>query len=585
MFSIFKKISWFFKLRAKTYTLGIIALLLVAIFNAITPLIIGHVIDQITAETLTQSNLMVQVGLLLVLTVTTYGLNYGWNITIYTNSTLLESIMRNRLFDHFTKMDNNFFNHYRTGDLMAHATNDLESLRYVADDGVLTLTDAIVIGGTTLFSMFFFVDWQLTLLTIIPFPLLIVIARFLGKIINIRFRRTLESFARMNNHVQESIAGMRVIKSFGEERDNYDEFTDNTDYVIEENKRVYQADSAYGPGIEGVIGLTYILTLFFGMYFIAVDQITIGQLVAYFSYLSMMTWPLIAVGDLANTLERGNVSYDRINELLSVKSSIKEAENPVDRPVKGDINFDVESFSYSSDEEPILEQVRFYLKEGKTLGLVGKTGAGKSTIFRLLMREYDQYNGKITYNNINMKEFPTENLAGAIGYVSQDNFLFATTIRDNIRFGRPNLSQEDVEYYAKIADIHDDIIQFPDGYDTQTGEQGVSLSGGQKQRIAIARALAVDPEYLFLDDSLSAVDTQTESRILTNLKDVQHDRTTIVSAHRIGSIAYADQILVLEEGNIIGSGTHEELLDTNDWYRKVYEKQQLTEEIKEGGNE
>lgn len=585
MFAIFRKLGWFFRLRAKTYAIGVIALVLVAIFSAITPLIIGSVIDQITGETLTQSNLFLQVGLILLLAVIMYALRYVWRVMIFTNSTLLESVMRNRLFDHFTKMDNEFFNNYRTGDLMAHATNDLAALRFVAGGGVLTFTDSIVVGGTTLFSMFFFVDWQLTLLTILPFPLLIVIARFLGKIINKRFRRTLEAFARMNNHVQESIAGMRVFKSFGEEKENYEDFTDNTDNVVHENKKVYQADSAYEPGIESVIRATYILTIFFGTYFIAIDQISIGQLVAYFNYLSMMAWPLLAVGDLANTLERGNVSYDRVTELLSVESHIKEAKSPVDRPVKGDIDFDVDSFTYPGGSEPLLEQVRFYLREGETLGLVGKTGSGKSSVFRLLMREYDNYKGKISYGGINVKDYSTENLDGAIGYVSQNNFLFSTTIRENIRFGNPSLSQEEVEYYAKIADVHDDITRFPGGYDTEVGEQGVSLSGGQKQRIAIARALAVDPEYLFLDDSLSAVDTQTESRILTHLKDLQRNRSTIISAHRIGSIAHADQILVLEEGRVIGHGTHDELLNTNDWYRNMYEKQQLTEKVSEGGNE
>lgn len=583
MFAILKKLSWFFKLRWKSYLFGIIALMICALLSAITPLIIGRIIDQMIADTLTWQDLAVQSGLILIFAITMYALRYGWRTALFGNSTLLESIMRNRLFSHFTKMDSQFFNEYRTGDLMAHATNDLAALRFVAGGGILSITDSISVGSVTLFSMFFLVDWQLTLTTILPFPLLIIAARYLGKAINKRYRKSLESFSQMNNQVQESVGGMKVIKTFGDEENHYADFIKDTDNVVAKNREVYKVDSAYTPVIEGITGLTYVLTLFFGTYFISIGRISIGQLIAYFSYLSMMAWPLLAVGRVANTLERGNASYNRITKLLSYTSHLEKTENPIQTPVTGDIDFEIEEFTYPEGKNPVLKETKFHLNSGNTLGVVGHTGAGKSTLFKLLMRDYDHYQGQITYNQADLKKYSLDAISNGIGYVPQDTFLFSTTIRENIRFINPSLSQEEVEYFAQLADIHEDITQFPEGYDTKVGERGVSLSGGQKQRIAIARALATNAEFLILDDALSAVDAQTESQILANLRAIRKNESTIIATHRISSIMHADEIIVLEKGSIVERGKHAELLQNDGWYRRMYEEQQLQQKVEEGG--
>lgn len=583
VFEILKKLSWFFKLRWKSYTFGIIALMICALLSAITPLIIGNIIDQMIANTLTWENLAIQSGLILIFAITMYVLRYGWRTALFGNSTLLESIMRNRLFSHFTKMDSQFFNEYRTGDLMAHATNDLAALRFVAGGGILSITDSISVGSVTLFSMFFLVDWQLTLTTILPFPLLIFAARHLGKAINKRYRKSLESFSQMNNQVQESVGGMKVIKTFGEEEHHYADFIKDTDNVVAKNKEVYKVDSAYTPVIEGITGLTYVLTLFFGTYFISIGRITIGELIAYFSYLSMMAWPLLAVGRVANTLERGDASYNRVTTLLSYASHLEKTEDPIPTPVTGDIDFDIQEFTYPEGKSPVLKGTKFHLDSGNTLGVVGHTGAGKSTLFKLLMRDYDQYQGQITYNHADLKKYRLDAVANGIGYVPQDTFLFSTTIRENIRFVNPGLSQEEVEYFAQLADIHEDITQFPEGYDTKVGERGVSLSGGQKQRIAIARALATKAEFLILDDALSAVDAQTESQILANLRAIRKNESTIIATHRISSIMHADEIIVLDKGQIVERGKHAELLQNEGWYRRMYEEQQLQQKVEEGG--
>ncbi|MGP6139303.1 MULTISPECIES: ABC transporter ATP-binding protein [unclassified Jeotgalibaca] len=583
MFAILKKLGWFFKLRWKSYAFGVFGLIAVAILSAVTPLVLGSIIDQMVNGSLTFQSLALQSGMILVFAIAMYGLRYGWRVAIFGNSTLLESIMRNRLFSHFTKMDSQFFHKYRTGDLMAHATNDLAALRFVAGGGILSITDSIFIGGTTLFSMVFFVDWQLTLLTTLPFPLLIVAARYMGKAINKRYRKSLESFSQMNNRVQESVGGMKVIKTFGEEDAHYDDFTADIDNVIAKNRAVYQVDSAYSPIIEGITGLTYVLTLFFGTYFISIDRISIGQLIAYFSYLSMMTWPLLAIGRVANTLERGNASYNRVTDLLSQTSALKEAKNPITTPVTGDIDFMIDSFTYPDGKNVVLENAHFHLDSGNTLGIVGHTGSGKSTIFKLLLRDYDGYDGKISYDKKDIKQYSLDAVSHGFGYVPQGTFLFSTTVRENIRFVNPQLTQEEVENFAKLADIHDDIRQFPEGYDTQVGERGVSLSGGQKQRIAIARALATQAEFLILDDALSAVDAQTESRILDNLREIRRNESTIIATHRISSIMHADEIIVLDKGRIVERGTHAQLLANQGWYSEMYEEQQLQQKVDQGG--
>ncbi|MDO5037619.1 MAG: ABC transporter transmembrane domain-containing protein [Tissierellia bacterium] len=585
MFDILKKLSWFFKLRWKSYLMGIIALGLCALFSAATPFLLGRVIDGIAQGSLSLRDLIFNTGLIMGLALVMYGLRYVWRSTIFGNSTLLESIMRNRLFDYFTKMDAIFFNNYRTGDLMAHATNDLAALRFVAGGGILTLVDSIFVGSINLLSMFFIVDWKLTLYTLLPFPLLILVSRFLGQSIMRRFRGALEAFSKMNDQVQESVSGMKVIKSFGEEADDYQDFSQATGHVVEKNRRVYQVEAAYLPVIEIITGLTYVLALFFGSYFVSINRISIGDLIAFFSYLAMMAWPLLAVGRLVNILERGNASYDRIVDLLSHQSHIEEVENPIENPQWGDISFDIESFSYPGEDQPTLRELAFHLEEGQTLGLVGRTGSGKSTIFKLLTRDYDHYEGQIRYGGENIKAYRKDDLLEAIGYVPQDNFLFVDTIRENIRFARPDLDQEGVEYYAKLAHIHEDIIRLPQGYDTMVGERGVSLSGGQRQRVAIARALAKNPDFLILDDALSAVDAQTEEKILKSLRDHPGARTRIIASHRLSAVMEAQEILVLDQGRVLERGTHQELLAQGGWYREMFDQQELQQNLEEGGED
>ncbi|PTQ84255.1 ATP-binding cassette subfamily B protein [Trichococcus patagoniensis] len=582
--SIFKKLSWFFRQEWKSYFVGVFFLIIVAILQVVSPRVVGIIIDEIALGTLTMASLWKWSAIILIAGILQYLFRYIWRMKIWGTSAELEKILRSRLFKHFTEMDAIFFQKYRTGDLMAHATNDLNAIRMVAGAGILTLADSISSGGITLFTMFFLIDWRLTLIAMIPLPALTLVSRILGQKMHKRFRKAQAAFSNLNDKTQESVSGVKVIKTFGEEEEDIHDFEAMTKDVVVKNKAVYLVDALFDPAIQLILGLSFALTIIFGGRFVVEGSISIGQLVSFFSYIGMMAWPMLAVGRLFNVLERGSASYSRIDELLKEKSTIQEQKDAIRTPVTGDLDFQVSSFGYPNSAEISLRDVGFHLERGQTLGIVGRTGSGKSTIFRLLLREYDQYAGSINYNGIDIRDYSLDALLSGIGYVPQDNFLFSSDVRENIRFADPSLSQQQVEEAARLTAIHQDILGFPDGYDTLVGERGVSLSGGQKQRIAIARALVTEPELLILDDSLSAVDAKTEEAILTGLKEKRADQTTIIAAHRISSVMHANEIIVLDEGRIVERGTHYELMEQDGWYRRMYEKQQLETKL-EGADE
>lgn len=581
---IFKRLSWFFKQEKKSYLIGIAGLLIVALLQLIPPRIIGIVVDEIDTNTITQESLTYWLLILASTAVFQYILRYIWRVRIWGNAAKLEQIVRKQLYDHFTNMDNQFFQKYRTGDLMAHATNDLRGLRMVAGGGILTMADALSVGLTTLLAMLFIVDWRLTLLAIIPLPFLALASRVLGRKLHLRFRDAQAAFSQLNDKVQESIQGIKVIKTFGQEKEDIEEFSVQTDNVVLKNKSVYKIDSLFDPTITFIMGISYFLTILVGGLLISGNEISIGDFVTFINYIGMLVWPMFAIGRLFNIIERGSASYDRIENLLNEDTSIEERQGAVNEPISGELNYAVDSFRYPDDNSEALNAIHFKLQAGGTLGIVGKTGAGKTTILKLLLREYDEYKGKIAYGRYDIRDYTLDALLKHVGYVPQDNYLFSNTIRENIRFADPSLSQDAVEAAAKLADIHEDIIELPEGYDTEVGERGVSLSGGQKQRISIARAILINPELMILDDSLSAVDAKTEESILSGLKKIRAGQTTIIAAHRISSVMHAEEIIVIDDGKIVERGTHNELLAVDGWYKDMFEQQQLERKI-EGGDE
>ncbi|WP_417637467.1 ABC transporter ATP-binding protein [Enterococcus faecalis] len=577
--SIFKKLGWFFKQEKKSYIIGVFSLMMVALVQLVPPKVIGVVVDEIVNKEIRLTKIIVWIVLLIGAGLAQYLFRYIWRMHIWGSAARLEKELRTQLFHHFTKMDSIFYQKYRTGDLMAHATNDLNAIQNVAGAGILTFADSVITGGTTIIAMVLFVDWRLTLIVLLPSPLLAVTSRVLGSKLHDAFRDSQVAFSAINDKTQESITGIKVIKTFGQEKEDLADFTEKIDDAIVKNKRTNFLDALFDPFITLIIGVSYVLTIIIGGRFIMEGTISLGQLVSFIAYIGMLVWPMFAIGRLFNVLERGNASYDRVNELLHEKTHIIERKDAIKTMAQGTISMKIDSFSYPKEEAVALENIQFSLQEGETLGIVGKTGAGKTTILKLLMREYDQYQGTISFGKHDIKNYTLDALMGAMGYVPQDHFLFSMTVRDNIRFAKPHLEQAAVEQAATLAFINQEIKAFPEGYDTMVGERGVSLSGGQKQRISIARALIVEPELLILDDALSAVDAKTEEAILSNLKETRQEKTTIITAHRLSSVMHAKEILVLDEGKIIERGTHQELLAHKAWYQRMWEKQQLEAKI------
>ena len=578
--NLIRKLGWFLKLEKRRYIIGILALSLVSVFNLIPPKVIGNIVDKIEAGNLTNSQLFINIIYLVLAAFIMYGLRYVWRVYIFGAAYNLGRILRFRLFQHFTKMSPSFYQKYRTGDLMAHATNDVNAVVMVAGGGVMSAVDASITALVTLFTMVFLISAKLTLIAVIPLPFLAYATNKLGEKNHQSFKEAQESFSDLNNKVQESVSGIRVTKSFGYGNDEINSFGETNKKVFSKNIIASKYNALFDPMVLVFVGLSYTLTLIFGGIFISRGEISVGNLVTFVTYLDMLVWPLQAIGWLFNIGQRGDVSYTRIEKLLAEENDVVEKENTITAH-NGRLEYNINSFSYVGEET--LSDIKFAIDKGQTLGIVGVTGSGKTTLLKLLLREYDVEDGSIYLNNHNIKDYKLNDLRSLIGYVPQDQVLFAMSIKENIRFADTKYKDKQVEDITKVCGIYDDIVNMTDGFDTIIGERGVSLSGGQKQRMAMSRALIMNPEILILDDSLSAVDAKTEHLILENLKEERSGKTTIITAHRLSAIVHADLIIVMDNGKIIERGTHDQLIAQEGWYKETYNTQQLEEKMK-GGN-
>ncbi|MFO1443695.1 ATP-binding cassette domain-containing protein [Bacillus sp. Bva_UNVM-123] len=580
---VFLDLMWFFKQEKKAYLIGIVTLLFVALLQLIPPKIIGIFVDYLTDSTLNGTTLIILVAILIITAVLMYVLRYYWRIMIFGSSLKLANQLRKELFQQFTKMSQSFYQKKRVGDLMAHATNDLQAIQQTAGLGVLTFVDSLATGGFVIIAMAATISWKLTLISLIPLPFMAILTNWYGSLLHKRFHKAQEAFSSLNDKTQESVTGVKVIKTFGQEKEDVEDFRKLSEDVVQKNIAVSKIDALFDPTISLIIGISFFLSISFGAKYVLNDELTIGQLVSFTTYLGLLIWPMLAFGMLFNIIERGRASNERVTAILREKSDIIDDPNALDDVPNGNIHFAISRFTYPGEKEPVLTDIHFTLNRGETLGIVGKTGAGKTTLLKLLTREFDGIDGTIKIAGYPLQQYKIGKLREAIGYVPQEHFLFSATVSENIAFANPDVNVESIYDSAKLANIHEDILQFTEGYHTVVGERGVSLSGGQKQRISIARALMMEPEVLLLDDSLSAVDAKTEELILTSLRQNRAGKTTIISAHRLSAIEHADLILVLDEGKIIQRGTHEQLMNEEGWYKDMYLHQQLEELVELGG--
>ena len=571
----------FFLRYKKRYLLGVIWLALVDLLKLIIPQILRDFTDNLQAGLVGSSELIRYAGLIVLVAGGTALFRFLWRLYINGTARRLERNLRNDLYEHFQRLSPNYFQQQKTGDLMAHATNDINAIRRATGPGVVMLADAILLTIATVSILIFTIDIRLTLIALIPLPFITLISLKFGQIIHKKFKKVQEAFSNLSDKAQENFSGIRVVKAFAREGEEIERFQKSNENNYERNVDLVKSWGLFRPLVQFFSGMSFLIVIWLGGRMVIEETISLGDFVAFISYLGMLTWPMMALGFVINHIQRGRASLERLNSIFDEEPDVynyPDTNYKVDE-LKGEIEFDNLTFNYPDENKPILKDISFKIGSGQTVAFIGRTGSGKSTIARLILRLFNSERESLYLDGHDINKVPLETIRDNTAFVPQDNFLFSTTIGKNIAFHDPETDIELIKQAAREASVYDNIIDFPEGFDTILGERGVTLSGGQQQRVALARALIKRPDILILDDSLSAVDTRTEETILNNLEDIMAERTTILIAHRISTIKNADKIFVLDEGNIIEEGDHESLLDNEGLYYDLYQKQLLEEKL------
>ncbi len=569
----FRTLKPHIKKYKRAYITGLAFLILTDAGLIIIPRIMGTAVDLIASGTGNAPEvgklMLIITGLALLIALG----RYGWRNFIIGTARRIEADLRTELYGKLLSLTESFYARNKVGDLMARATNDLHAVRMASGMALIAFVDGVFMLIVILITLFISYG-KLGLLIVIPLPLVTSMALILGRLIGPLFRKVQENFARISEHVQETFVGIRVIKSFAREKYALDTFSRINAEYGSANMSLVRFWGLLFPAMGFVAGLTVLLLLYFGGRQVIGGQMSPGDFLAALSYLGMLLWPAMGAGWVINILQRGAASMKRINAVLEEIPDIDDLPDAADQVPSGELEFRSVNFAYN-ESEVILKDVSFIAYQGGSTGVLGRTGCGKTTLVKLLPRLIDPPENSVLIGGIDIRRFKRSSLRTALGVVPQDVFLFSETIRENILFARPDASEEEVENVIDAAGLRSDLPFFPEGLETQVGEKGVTLSGGQKQRIAIARALISNPEILILDDALSAVDAETEERILENLFMLRRGKTTLMISHRVSALSRCDRCIVMEEGMISASGTHSELISKDGFYREIAKLQKL----------
>ncbi|WP_045421392.1 ABC transporter transmembrane domain-containing protein [Vibrio jasicida] len=577
---IFWQLRWYFRQKWKHYVGSILLFAVISALQLIPPKAVGIIVDGVVDNTLETRTLVMWLLGLIVLFFAIYACRILWRIWLFGASWELGTILRNRLYRHLSTQPPRFFERFKTGDLMARGTNDVRNIVMTAGEGVLTAADSLITGIAVLIVMVTQVSWKLTVMALLPMPFLAVIIFFIVRILHKRFKIAQEAFSSMSDMTQESLNGVRMLRAFGLENQEQQRFEDVVDDTGAKNIAVARVDARFDPAIQITIGMSFFLSVASGAYLVDKGDITLGDLTAFTMYLGLMIWPMLAFAFLFNILERGSAAWNRLQEIFDEQPEIISGEKSLGKqPLP--LNIKIDEFYWSKNLPAALTDLYVTLEPGKMLGIAGPVGSGKSTLLTLLLRQHDMDNGTIQFGDINIKDAVLPEWRNRFAVVNQSPFLFSKSIFDNIALGNPDASKDEVYRAAKLACIHDDIEKFPEGYQTEVGEKGITLSGGQKQRIAIARAMLLNAQVLVLDDALSAVDGRTEHQILKNLETYYRDQSLIVIAHRLTALEAAEEIIVLNHGHIGERGQHKALLEHQGWYAEMYQYQKLEQAMED----
>lgn len=580
-----KTINDYYKKYWLYFLIGVIFLIIVDYAQIEIPVYLRNIIDGLVQGTIDESGIFDNIGWITIMAAIIIVGRFLWRVSLLQAARRINFDLRNQLFAHHEALDISYYNRSKSGELMALYTNDLEAIKRSVGFGLVLIVDAVFLG-TLVFIRMFSLSVSLTLIILAPVFVTGVLGYFLSKEIRKRFGERQKVFAEMSDYVNENMSGIQVVKSFVKESIEKIEFLKYNLQNKEKTMAFVRLAAVIEVILRGLITLIAVLIIGYGGYLLqstanTANPFTYGNLFEFISYFNMLVWPIIALTQVIQLAATAKASLERINSVLDEQIIVQDGPDVQSKPIRGGIIFDNVTFAYPDSDIPQLKNVTFAIQPGETVGIVGRTGSGKSTIVDLLLRLYNLEPGKVMLDGNDIMKLPIADVRESIGYVPQDGFLFSATITENIALGieEDETTKEKAENVAKLASVHENIIDFPEGYDTMIGERGVRLSGGQKQRLSIARALIKDPTILILDDSVSAVDTKTEESILSSLRELRQGKTTLIIAHRISTIKNADRIIVVDEGEVVGVGTHQELQENNPLYNDFVRRQQLETEL------